>query len=194
MEPINMTVYVRRKEVLDVLKVHYQTLYRMEDKGLIDVKRTNGGHRLYNLDKYLRENNMIEQKDKKKICYCRVSSKKQKKDLDRQVALMKKKYPDHEIIKDIGSGLNMERNGLKNIIEMAINGTINEIVITYKDRLARFGYEMIEWIIKKYSNGKIKIINKREEETPEEEITKDILQIMNVYVAKINGRRSNKNK
>nr|AEX63336.1 hypothetical protein mv_L1134 [Moumouvirus Monve] len=83
----------------------------------------------------------------------------------------------------------MERPGLKRLIKMAIDGEINEVVIAYKDRLARFGYELIEWIIKTYSNGEIKIINKKEEETPEEEITKDILQIMNVYVAKINGRR-----
>ena len=79
-------------------------------------------------------------------------------------------------------------------MEMAIEGTVGEIVVTYKDRLARFGYDMIEWIVERYSGGKIKIINKKEEETPEEEITKDILQIMNVYVAKINGMRSNKNK
>jgi putative resolvase len=187
-----MTKYVRRKDVLEVLKVHYQTLYRMENQGLIDVKRTNGGHRLYNLEKYLRENNMIDEKDKVNICYCRVSSKKQIKDLDNQIKLMKKKYPNHTIIKDVGSGLNMERKGLKKIIEMAIEGQISEVVITYKDRLARFGYEMIEWIIERYSNGNIKVMNKKEEETPEQEITNDILQIMNVYVAKINGRRKNK--
>ena len=188
-----MPTYVRRKEVLKKLGVHYQTLYRMENNGLIDVKRTNGGHRLYNLEKYLRENNLKEE-EKVNICYCRVSTKKQEKDLKTQIVLMKKKYPGHTIIKDIGSGLNMQRKGLKEIIEMAIAGKIGEIVITYKDRLARFGYDLIEWIVAQYSDGKIKIINKKEEETPEEEITKDILQIMNVYVAKINGRRKNKNK
>nr|AEX62973.1 hypothetical protein mv_L769 [Moumouvirus Monve] len=88
----------------------------------------------------------------------------------------------------------MERPGLKKLIKMAIDGELNEVVIAYKDRLARFGYELIEWIINTYSSGEIKIINKKEEETPEEEITKDILQIMNVYVAKINGRRKYKNK
>ena len=189
-----MPEYVRRKEVLDVLKVHYQTLYRMEEKGLIDVKRTVGGHRLYNLAKYLKENNMDDAKEKINICYCRVSSKKQEQDLKRQITLMKKKYPEHTIIKDIASGLNMNRKGLKKIVEIAIEGKIGEIVVTYKDRLARFGYEMIEWLIETYSDGKIKILNKKEEETPEEEITKDILQIMNVYVAKINGLRSKKNK
>jgi len=77
---------------------------------------------------------------------------------------------------------------------MAIEGKVNEVVITYKDRLARFGYDLIEWLIETYSNGKIKIINKKEEETKEEEMVGDILTIMNVYVAKINGIRSGKNK
>ena len=112
---------------------------------------------------------------------------KQKYDLDRQIKYMRDKYPENEIIYDIGSGLNYNRKGLRRIIDMAINGEINELVIAYKDRLTRFGYEIIEYLIEKYSGGKIKIINKKEEETPTEEITKDIIAIMNVYVAKING-------
>lgn len=76
---------------------------------------------------------------------------------------------------------------IRELLTMAMNGKINEVIITYKDRLARIGYELIEWIIKNRSNGKIKIINKKEEE-----MVKDILTIMNVYVAKINGQRGNK--
>ena len=105
---------------------------------------------------------------------------------------MKEKFPTYEIIKDIGSGLNYKRKGLEEILEKAISGEIEEIVIAYKDRLTRFGYEMIEWLISKYSNGKITIINKEEEETPVEELTKDIVSIMNVYVAKVNGLRKYK--
>ena len=107
---------------------------------------------------------------------------------------MKEKFPMHEIIKDIGSGLNMNREGLKKIIDMGINGEIEELVIAYKDRLARFGYDMVERIIKEYSKGKIIIVNKDEEETPTEELTKDIVSIMNIYVAKVNGLRKYKNK
>lgn len=62
-------------------------------------------------------------------------------------------------------------------------------MIAYKDRLCRIGYELIENLIRKYSNGKIVIINASEEETPEEELSKDIITIMNVYVAKVNGLR-----
>ena len=150
-----------------------------------------GKRNLYNLDKFLR-NKGVTNKKKQKICYCRVSSNKQKEDLERQINFMKEKYPDYEIIKDIGSGLNFKRRGLNKIIEIAINGELEELLITYKDRLCRIGYELIENIIKKYSNGKITIVNKSEEETPTEEVTKDIISIMNIYVAKINGLRKYK--
>ena len=73
------------------------------------------------------------------------------------------------------------------------SGEIEELIIAYKDRLTRFGYEMLEFLINKYSNGKIIIINNDEEQTPTEELTKDIISIMNVYVAKINGLRKYKN-
>jgi len=73
---------------------------------------------------------------------------------------------------------------------MSIKGEIEEVIVTYKDRLARFGYDLIEMILKKYSNAKITIINKNEKQTSDEELVKDIISIMNVYVAKINGMRS----
>jgi predicted site-specific integrase-resolvase len=105
---------------------------------------------------------------------------------------MKEKYPNHIIISDIASGLNFKRKGLLDIINMAIKNEIEEVVISYKDRLARFGYELIETILKEHSNAKIKILNKTEEKTKEEELTEDIISIMNVYVAKINGLRKYK--
>jgi putative resolvase len=106
---------------------------------------------------------------------------------------MRDLYPNYRIISDIGSGLNFNRKGLIEIINMAINNKIENLIIAYKDRLARFGYELIEYIIKNYSNGKIIIINNnREETTPLEEVSKDIIAIMNIYVAKVNGIRKYK--
>ena len=145
------------------------------------------------MDKYIK-NNSIQKTNKKQICYCRDSSRKQKEDLKRQIEYMENKYPTFEIISDIGSGLNFKRKGLIKIIDMAINGEIEVVVITYKDRLARFGYELIERIINNYSDGTIKVENSKEEQTPTEEISKDIISIMNVYVAKINGLRKYKTK
>ena len=185
-----MDKFVTRKEVLKILKIHYHTLYSMVKRGEIETLEI-GKRNLYNLDKFLRDKGVTNKK-KQKICYCRVSSNKQKEDLERQINFMREKYPDYEIIKDIGSGLNFKRRGLNKIIEIAINGELEELLLTYKDRLCRIGFELIENIIKKYSNGKITIVNKTEEETPTEEVTKDIISIMNIYVAKINGLRKYK--
>ena len=107
---------------------------------------------------------------------------------------MTTKYPNNIIIEDIGSGLNLNKRGINKIIHLAIKGKINELVVAYKDRLTRFGFELIEEIITKYSNGKIIILNKSEEISQEEELVKDVMAIMNVYVAKINGLRRYKNK
>ena len=106
---------------------------------------------------------------------------------------MQKRYPNHLLIEDIGSGLNFNRRGLRKIIKYAINGKIEEVVIAYKDRLARFGFELIEDLIKEYSNGKIIIIHKNNDLGPEEELVKNMLQIMNIFTAKMNGFRKYKN-
>ena len=182
--------YVPRRKVVEVLGIHYQTvanLVKINEIEIIKIGKKFG----YNLNKYIKDNNIIINQ-KKSICYCRVSSQKQKEDLQRQINVMKEKYPNHIIISDIASGLNFKRKGLLDIINMAIKNEIEEVVISYKDRLARFGYELIETILKEHSNAKIKILNKTEEKTKEEELTEDIISIMNVYVAKINGLRKYK--
>ena len=111
----------------------------------------------------MKEKGIIKNMTKRKICYCRVSSRKQIEDLNRQIELMKITYPTYEIIKDIGSGLNYNRPGLLKIINYAMEGEIEEVIVAYKDRLTRFGYELIEYIIKEKSGGKITIINNIEE-------------------------------
>ena len=183
--------YISRKEVLKILNIHYQTLNNMVKRNEIKFMKI-GSKKFYNVKEFLKNKGVELEKKQISICYCRVSSQKQKNDLKRQVEEMVKIYPNYEMITDIGSGLNFNRKGLQKTIKMAINGEIKELIIAYKDRLAKIGYELIEMIIKQYSNGEIIIINKKEEETPEEEITKDIITIMNVYVAKINGLRKYK--
>jgi predicted site-specific integrase-resolvase len=184
------TKYVSGKQASEILGVHQRTLYNWEKRGIIETIRTDGGKRLYNILKYLNEH--TTQKNKLKICYVRVSSNGQKEDLKRQEEYMRKKYPNHTIIKDIGSGINMNRKGLNKIIDYAINGRIKELVVAYRDRLSKFGYSLIERLITKYSNGKITILNKKIIKTPHEEIVEDVLQIMNVFVAKMNGLRKYK--
>ena len=106
---------------------------------------------------------------------------------------MKEKYNDFIFIEDIGSGLNLNKKGIRKIINLAIKGKINKLVVAYKDRLTRFGFDLIEDIIKEYSNGEIIIENEKEEKEPKEELVEDVLQILNVYTAKMNGLRKYKN-
>lgn len=181
------------QKACEILGVHYKTLYIWEESKKIETIRMPGKKRLYNVQKYIEDNINVEKNKKRlNICYCRVSTYGQKDDLLRQVEYMKEKYPNYVIIKDIGSGLNFRRRGLKHIIDLAIKEQIEEVVITYKDRLCRFGFDLIMHIIETYSNGKITILNK-ENLSPNEEITKDLLSILNVFSARVNGLRKYKN-
>jgi predicted site-specific integrase-resolvase len=190
------------KQAAEILGVHQRTLYLWEKKGLIETIRTPGNKRLYNVNKFLEDNKCkenicnnlddLDKEDKLNIAYIRVSSQNQKDDLERQKQLMVHKYPNHIIIEDIGSGLNLNKRGIRKIIHLAIEGKVNELVVAHRDRLTRFGFELIEEIINKYSKGKIIILSEPEKLEPEEEIVKDIMSIMNVYVAKINGLRKYK--
>jgi putative resolvase len=188
-----MVKLVSRKEVLEILKIHHSTLYNMLERNELEVVKI-GTKNFYNIEKYLKEHNITlkEEVVKRKICYCRVSSNHQKDDLERQISLVKDLYPNHELISEVGSGLNFKRKGFLKCLDYAIKGELGELVVVYKDRLCRFGYEMVEHLVTTYSEGRIIIINKTEEKTPLEEITEDILSIMNIYTAKINGLRKYK--
>lgn len=201
----NQDKYVSGKEASKIIGVHQRTLYQWEEKNKISVIRTPGGHRLYNVTKFLNDRicnddeecikniDKLEDIDGKlNISYVRVSSMSQKDDLERQKKQLKDKYPKHIMIEDIGSGMNLNKRGIKKIIHLAIKGKINEVVVAYKDRLARFGFELIEDLIQTYSNGKIIIINKKDDVEPEEELAADVLQVMNIFVAKMNGLRKYK--
>lgn len=200
--------YVPTKKAKEILGVHLQTLYNWEKKGKIETIRTAGGQRLYNVEKYIKNNggkkeikeNKEEDKEDKEgnkerlnICYIRVSTLNQKDDLERQKKYMQNKYPTYTIIEDIGSGINFNRRGIRKIIKYAIEGKINILAVAYKDRLTRFGYDLIEDLIKEYSKGIIMIEDEKEtKKEPKEELVEDVLQILNVYTAKLNGLRKYK--
>ena len=191
-----MNNFVTGKVASEKLGVHQRTLYQWEKKGKIDTIRTPGNKRLYNIEKFLGYKDELKQEettDRKKIIYVRVSSYGQKDDLERQKKYMIKRFPKHLLIEDIGSGINFNRKGLRKIIDWAISGNIEEVIVAYKDRLSRFGFELIEDLIKQYSNGRIIILNKDKDIEPEHELVKDMLQIMNIFVAKMNGLRKYKN-
>jgi putative resolvase len=180
--------YVNSATARKKLGVCNKTLRNWALSNKIDFILTEGGWRKYNVNKYMKKNSLLE---KKKICYARVSSYDRKEDLSRQIVYLTERYPDHEIIKDIGSGINFKRKGLQKLIELAINNELEEVVITYKDRLCRIGYELIEFIFEKYSKTKITIVND-EYKLHHQDITEDLIEIITVYSSKIHGSRSYK--
>ena len=143
-----------------LLKVSKQTLVNWEHSGKIKALRTKGNHRRYLRSSIIKQSDQSNYSCKKKdICYCRVSSHSQKKDLETQVEFFKNKFPGFEIIKDIGSGLNYKRKGFNSILDQAIQGNVRTVVVTHKDRFCRFGFEFFQEIISKYSNGKLLVLD-----------------------------------
>ena len=135
-----------------------------------------------------------KQINKKIIGYCRVSSHKQKDDLERQIENVKTymyaKGYQFEIITDIGSGINYNKKGLNQIIDMVTNSEVEKIVVLYKDRLIRFGYELIENLCNKF--GTIIEIIDNTEKTEQQELVEDLVQIKTVFSCKLQGKRANK--
>ncbi len=182
--------FVSSNKATQLLNVHPNTLRTWESKGLIKSYRsTPQGQRKYDVQNFLnnkKTNETLEVK-KENICYCRVSSRNQKDDLINQVNFLKDKFPDHVIIQDIGSGLNYKRKGLKSILDKSIKGTIGQVVVTYKDRLCRFGFDIFEHIINS-SGGEILVLNK-DDSSPQEEMVKDLTSIIHVFSCRLYGLR-----
>jgi putative resolvase len=112
--------------------------------------------------------------------------------LERQIQYLSTQYPNHEIIKDIGSGINFKRPGLRKLIRIDVSGELEELVLTYKDRLCRIGFDMLEFIFNEYSDTRI-IIENEENQNQQEKITEDLIRIITVYSSKLYGSRSSKN-
>lgn len=176
-----------------------QTLRNWDKNGTLKPSHiTSGGTRYYSQEQL---NHFLGLKsktnmDKKIIGYCRVSSHKQKDDLERQIenvrAYMYAKGYQFEIISDIGSGINYNKKGLNQLIDMITNSEVDKIVVLYKDRLIRFGYELIENICEKYGT-KIEVIDNTEK-IEEQELVEDLIQIVTVFSCRLQGKKANKAK
>jgi predicted site-specific integrase-resolvase len=152
--------------------------------------RTDNGRYLYDVSSFLQRGNP-EVKERKKICYARVSSRGQKGDLENQIELLKSKNSEAEVIFDYGSGLNFNRKGLQQILDLAYKGKLEEVVVTYKDRLCRFGFELIEYILKTQSNAKIVVLGNNST-SKGTELASDLLSIITVFSSRMHGLRKYK--
>jgi putative resolvase len=186
--------YITSQKAKEILQVSIKTLYRWSDAGKIRFITTPSNRKRYNIKDVLNfKNSSPTPFSKKKICYCRVSSNKQMDDLGRQQDFFKSKYPDHELVTDVGSGINWKRKGLQTILEQSMSGHISEIVVAHRDRLCRFAFELLEWIFKT-NNVKLVVLDEENECSKEKELADDILSIVHIYSCRQMGRRRYKNK
>lgn len=176
-----------------------QTLRNWDKKDILKPSHvTKGGTRYYSQEQLNHFLGLKSEKqiNKKVIGYCRVSSHKQKDDLERQIENVKTymyaKGYQFEIITDIGSGINYNKKGLNQLIDMVTNSEVEKIVVLYKDRLIRFGYELIENFCNKFGTT-IEIIDNTEK-TEQQELVEDLVQIVTVFSCRLQGKRANKAK
>jgi len=194
-----MSKFLIIKEAADYLGVSTSTMRRWETEGkLLPDKRTVGKQRRYSLDKLVSSGDKSRSLENKiTIAYARVSSHDQKADLERQRGMLEmfcaQKGWSYSVISDLGSGMNYRKKGLKVILNKILNKEIDRLVLTHKDRLLRFGAELV-FAMCEAQNIEIVIMNQGSEPSFEEELAKDVLEIITVFSARLYGSRSRKNK
>ena len=185
------------KEASEFLGVSMDTLRRWERTGKITSFRTEGGHRRYEKKDLIKFKKDDSVEPRITIAYCRVSSSDQKEDLQRQIQNVSQyciaNGYQFQVISDLGSGLNYNKKGLRELMELICSNQIERIVVNYKDRLIRFGFELIEQLCSIY-HVRIEVINLTEDKTYEEELVEDVLSVITVFTAKLYGARSHKSK
>ena len=186
-----------------LLGVHVQTLRNWEKSGKLKPDSISpGGTRRYNSDTIMRisgkELPQIEKDDRVTIAYARVSSQDQKEELKRQAQVLELYCAEHgykyELITDLGSGMNYYKKGLTTLISRILDDGVKRLVLTHKDRLLRFGAELI-FSICEAKGVEVVIINRGEEKASfEEDLAKDVQEIATVFSARLYGSRSGKNR
>ncbi len=185
---------VRIGEAAALLGVRVETLRKWEASGeLLPARKTKAGTRYYSVA----ELTGAAALDAPTVCYARVSSHDRKEDLERQQAALETycaaKGWRTETIKDLGSGMNYRKKGLQKLLELILRRKIRRLVITHKDRLLRFGAELV-FALCEIQGVEIVIIHKGEQPSFEEELAQDVLEIITVFSARLYGARSKKHR
>lgn len=173
-----------------------QTIRKMADNSSIVCYRTPTGQRKINLQSIqaLCCNSVFDEEkpyiQKQNFIYARVSTKKQMDDLSIQLEYLKRpEYFTYTAITDISSGINFKRKGLSTILDSCLQGNIGELVVAHKDRLCRFGFDLIEQLVSK-AGGKITVLDNSNNKSSEQELTEDLLSIIHVFSCRQMGKRS----
>jgi predicted site-specific integrase-resolvase len=122
--------------------------------------------------------------------YARVSSSKQKDDLERQVQSLSAQFPEHRVLRDVGSGINWKRPGLRTLVQACLRGSLREVVVAHRDRLSRLGFDLLEYIIQQ-SGAELVVVGGGETcgLTSEQELGEDLLSIVHVFSSRHYGMR-----
>lgn len=189
-----MTVLISIGQVAKLFGVTTQTIRNWSREGKLSEQRTLGGHRRFEKVEVEKILGISNEQSKKTIIYSRVSSHEQKQDLKRQTEELEKhskenQWIDIEVIEDIGSGINYNKKGLRKLINLVLSGEVARIVVSYKDRLVRFGSELLEQLCKN-KGVEIVVLHEREKEDFQTQLVEDVLAILVVFCSKIYGRRS----
>lgn len=194
--------FVSIREAALITGLDPQTLRKLGDLQKIKCYKTPSGQRRFNKSNLEEMCNtsiihtQIKQTQKTNFVYTRVSSKKQMDDLLRQIEYIKHKrteYSAYLFISDVASGINFKRRGLSTILDACLQGTIGELVIAHRDRLCRFGFELLESIVNK-AGGKITVLDDERNKSSEQELAEDLLSIVHIYSCRQMGKRSYKAK
>jgi predicted site-specific integrase-resolvase len=173
------------------------TLRRWDENGKLKPDLvTEGGRRRYDLARLQPElHRKVEPAARKTVAYARVSSHEQKPDLERQAQVLQAYCAaqgwTHEIVTDLGSGMNYRKKGLRRLLDDIVEDRVGRLVITHKDRLLRFGAELV-FAICEVRGVEVVILNQGEDMSFEEDLARDVLEIITVFSARLYGSRSRK--
>ncbi|OBU75337.1 IS607 family transposase [Cylindrospermopsis raciborskii] len=198
MEDSQMTISIG--DTAKELGVSVKTVRRWADSGKLRFERSPSGHRRFYLAdiKRITPRDFNQLEDRVTINYARVSSSDQKEELTRQIQVLEAFSGANgwqfETIYDLGSGLNYNKKGLQKLLKRILQGDVGRLVLTHKDRLLRFGSELVFAMCEEYET-EVVIINKSTEETTfEQELVTDMIELITVFSARLYGSRSRKNK
>jgi predicted site-specific integrase-resolvase len=173
-----MAKFVTPREAADKLGVSLRTLRRWEAVGKINTVRTPSGQRRYDVESYIKTESSFSSA-RATVIYARVSTRPQSGDLARQVERLSQLYPGAEVVKEVGGGLNFRRKGLVTLLGRVLRGDVQTIVVAHKDRLARFGFDLIEWLCEQF-DCKVVVLN-QESLSPYQELVQDIIAILHTF-------------
>ncbi|QOV22995.1 IS607 family transposase [Anabaenopsis elenkinii CCIBt3563] len=179
--------HVTPKEAAKILGVHVSSLRRWENEGKLRAIRTPGGQRRFILEEVEKIGGIP--RTIKTICYGRVSTHSQQ-DEQRQLEHLRTRYPEAEIISEVGSGLNFKRKKFLAILERIIDGDIQRVVVAHPDRLVRFGFELVRWLCTKFE-CELVVLNDRKL-SPEQELVQDMLSSIHCFSSRLYGLRKYK--